>query len=50
MELGYACLRGLRALEHGIVPCLPLSLFVLALAAKVLELEAKSLERLGVLA
>jgi hypothetical protein len=50
IELGYPCLGGLRALAHYIVPRLRLSLFVLALAAKFLELAAKPLERLGVLA
>jgi hypothetical protein len=50
IELGYPGLGGLRALTHCIVPRLRLSLFVLALAAKFLELAAKPLERLGVLA
>jgi hypothetical protein len=50
IELGYPCLGGLRALAHCIVPRPRLSLFVLALAAKFLELAAKPLERLGVLA
>jgi hypothetical protein len=50
IELGYPCLGGLRALAHCIEPRLRLSLFVLALAAKFLELEAKPLERLGVFA
>ncbi|HKF89916.1 MAG TPA: hypothetical protein VKC52_00390 [Acidimicrobiia bacterium] len=50
VELGYQCLGRLRALAHCIVPRPHLSLFVLALAAKFLELAAKPLERLGVLA